>query len=197
MINSDQPLQPLSQNELTELETFLVSDQTPEECMSSLEMIDGFMTAIVIGPETVPDNIWIPYLLNPENRPQPIFQTDEEAAEITALLVRHIGAIANQFETDPEEFLPLYEMFGYSEDEERELAIEEWALGFVLGMELTHEAWQPFFADEETAMLAGPVFILGKITDDFETMSQEEKDETAGMLDESVIRMYNYWQQDV
>jgi len=155
------------------------------------------MTAIVIGPETVPDNIWIPYLLNPENRPQPIFQTDEEAAEITALLVRHIGAIANQFETDPEEFLPLYEMFGYSEDEERELAIEEWALGFVLGMELTHEAWQPFFADEETAMLAGPVFILGKITDDFETMSQEEKDETAGMLDESVIRMYNYWQQDV
>jgi uncharacterized protein len=188
-------LHPLAQDELTQLETFLTSDLTPEDCMSSLEMIDGYMTAIVIGPEIVPQDQWIPYLLNPEKQQQDVFQSDEQAEEITDLLARHIGAIASQFENDPEEFLPLYEMFSYGEDEERELAIEEWALGFILGMELAHEAWQPLFANEESAMLAGPLFILGRITDDYETMSQEERDEMTSMLDESVVRIYDFWNQ--
>lgn len=194
MIYSELPLQPLSQNELTHLESFLASDFTPEDCMSSLEMIDGYMTALVIGPEEVPSDRWITYLLNPEKQRKDVFASEDEAAEITSLLVRHIGAIENQFKTDAEGFLPLYEMFSYADEDERELAIEEWALGFILGMELCHESWQPMFADEENAMLAGPVFVLGKITDDYNTMTQQEKDEMADMLDESIIGMYRFFQ---
>lgn len=194
MIYSETLPQPLSQNELTHLETFLASDYTPEDCMSSLEMIDGYMSALVIGPEEVSSEKWIAYLLNPEKQRTDVFASAEEAEEITSLLQRHIGAIANQLKTDPEGFLPLYEMFSYAEEEERELAIEEWALGFILGMELCHEAWQPMFADEEHAMLAGPVFVLGKITDDYNTMTQQEKDEMADMLDESIIGMYRFFQ---
>ncbi len=195
MINSEKALQPLSQDELTELETFLASDQTPEDCMSSLEMIDGYMTSLVIGPESVSRTRWIPYLLNPEKQRTDLFESEAQDERITSLLERHIAAIADQFENEPENFLPIYEMFGYAAEEERELAVEEWALGFILGMELCHEAWQPLFANEEQAMLAGPVFVLGKITDDYETMSQEEKDEMADMLDESVIRMFSFWKQ--
>jgi uncharacterized protein len=192
---SEKNLQPLSQDELTELETFLASDKTPEDCMSSLEMIDGYMTALVIGPESISRSVWIPYLLNPEKQRTDLFESDTQAERITSLLERHIEAIADQFENEPENFLPIYEMFGYEAEEERELAVEEWALGFILGMELCHEAWQPLFANEEQAMLAGPVFVLGKITDDYETMSQEERDEMADMLDESVIRMFSFWKQ--
>jgi uncharacterized protein len=195
MIYTSLPLEPLSQEELAHLESFLASDLTPEDCMSSLEMIDGYMTALVIGPEEVASGRWITYLLNPEKQQPDVFGSEEQAVEISALLERHIGAIANQFKTEPEGFLPLYEMFSYGEEEERELAIEEWALGFILGMELCHEAWQPLFADEERAMLAGPVFVLGKITDDFEAMSQEEKDEMADMLDESIISMYRFFRE--
>lgn len=195
MIQYDASQIPLSQEELTELETFLTSDKTPEECMSSLEMIDGYMTALVIGPEMVAQYRWIQYLLDPENKQEKIFDTPEEEAEITDILLRHSSAIAAQFESNPEEFLPIYEMFSYGEEEERELAIEEWALGFILGMELSHEAWQPLFAAEETAMLAGPLFILGKITEDYETMTQEEKDQITSMLDEAVIGIHAFWQE--
>ncbi|MBN1928256.1 MAG: UPF0149 family protein [Chlorobiaceae bacterium] len=195
MIQYDSSLLPLSQDELNGLESFLVSGKTPEECMSSLEMIDGYMTALVIGPELVPQFRWIQYMLDPENTKEQIFDTPEEEAEITALLLRHASAIADQFEENPEEFLPLYEMFGYGEPEEREIAIEEWALGFILGMELSHEAWQPLFAEENTAMLAGPLFILGRISDDYETMSQQERDDITAMLDESIIGIHAFWQQ--
>lgn len=195
MIQTDASLIPLSQDELTELESFLTSDRTPEECMASLEMIDGYMTALVIGPEMVAQFRWIQYLLDPENKKESIFETPEDEENITSLLLRHSSAIAAQFENDPESFLPMYEMFGYSEDAEREIAIEEWALGFIIGMELAHEAWQPLFATENTAMLAGPVFILGRINDDYDTMSQEERDEVTSMLDESIYGIYMFWQQ--
>ncbi|NTU68972.1 MAG: UPF0149 family protein [Chlorobiaceae bacterium] len=196
MINSERPLLPLSQDELTELETFLASNETPEDCMSSLEMIDGFMTALVIGPETVSSDTWIPYLLNPEKQSKDVFADEAQALQISSLLERHIGAISNQFGNAPDAFLPIYEMFSYGSDEERELAIEEWALGFILGMELSHEAWQPLFGNEESAMLAGPVFVLGKITEDYDTLSQEERDELADMLDESIVKMFTFWQQN-
>jgi uncharacterized protein len=197
MIQSDPNLLPLSQDELTELETFLTSDKTPEECMASLEMIDGYMTALVIGPEMIAQYRWIQYLLDPENKQEKIFDSPEEEAIITGMLLRHSSAIAAQFENDPEDFLPIYELFGYGEEEERELAIEEWALGFILGMELAHEAWQPLFASEETAMLAGPLFILGRITDDYESMTQEERDSVTAMLDEAVLGIHVYWQQQL
>jgi uncharacterized protein len=196
MIYTEVPMQPLSQDELTHLESFLASDLTPEDCMSSLEMIDGYMTALVIGPEEVPSERWITYLLNPEKQQKDVFGSEEEAREIGSLLERHIWGIANQFRSDAEGFLPIYEMFSYGSEEERELAVEEWALGFILGMELCHEAWQPMFGHEESAMLAGPVFVLGKITDDYDTLSQEEKDELADLLDESVVKIFNFWQQN-
>jgi uncharacterized protein len=195
MIQSELSLQPLSEQELVMLETFLASPGTTEESMASLEMIDGYMTAIVIGPEMITEHRWLRYMLDPENRTEKLFESTEDEERIVSLLNRHISAIADQFKNDPEDFLPLYEMFSYGNDEERELAIEEWALGFILGMELSHDAWQPLFADESSSMLAGPLFILGKVTDDYDTMSQEEKDEMLDMLDESIIGIYAFWQQ--
>jgi uncharacterized protein len=195
MIQSELSLQPLSEQELVMLETFLASPGITEESMASLEMIDGYMTAIVIGPEMITEHRWIRYMLDPENRREKLFESTEDEERIVSLLNRHISAIADQFKTDPEDFLPLYEMFSYGNDEERELAIEEWALGFILGMELSNDAWQPLFANESSSMLAGPLFILGKVTDDYDTMSQEEKDEMLDMLDESIIGIYAFWQQ--
>jgi uncharacterized protein len=195
MLQSERAHQPLSEEELNMLEAFLTSADSPEECMNSLEMIDGYLTAIVIGPEVVPEHRWIKYMLDPENLRENLFNSPEDEAAITDLLSRHVLAIDSQFENDPEAFLPIYEMFNYSEEEERQIAIEEWALGFILGMELCHEAWQPLFSDESTAMLAGPLFVLGKVTDDYDKMSQEEKDQMIDMLDESIIGIYAFWQQ--
>jgi uncharacterized protein len=195
MLQSERAHQPLSEEELNMLEAFLASADSPEECMNSLEMIDGYLTAIVIGPEVVPEHRWIKYMLDPENLRENLFNSPEDEARITDLLNRHVNAIDAQFESEPEGFLPIYEMFSYSEEEERQIAIEEWALGFILGIELSHEAWQPLFSDESTAMLAGPLFVLGKVTEDYDTMSQEEKDQMVDMLDESIIGIYAFWQQ--
>ena len=51
--------EPLSDAELDELEVFLASDAVPQDCMD-LEMLDGFLTAIVSGPESIQPSEWLP-----------------------------------------------------------------------------------------------------------------------------------------
>jgi len=51
--------EPLSDPELDELEGFLASDLVPQDCMD-LEMLDGFLTAIVSGPDSVQPSEWLP-----------------------------------------------------------------------------------------------------------------------------------------
>ena len=51
--------EPLTDAELDELEGFLASDAVPQDCMD-LEMLDGFLTAIVSGPESIQPSEWLP-----------------------------------------------------------------------------------------------------------------------------------------
>ncbi|MGV8711573.1 MAG: UPF0149 family protein, partial [Nitrosomonas sp.] len=52
-------LLPLSQKEMDELDDFLISDITSDETMT-LDILDGYLTAIVSGPVTLSLNDWLP-----------------------------------------------------------------------------------------------------------------------------------------
>jgi hypothetical protein len=51
--------EPLTDAELDELEVFLASDAVPQDCMD-LEMLDGYLTAVVSGPEMIQPSEWLP-----------------------------------------------------------------------------------------------------------------------------------------
>jgi uncharacterized protein len=196
-MNQIDPLpQPLSDEEFGILESVLVSDLMPEDSFSSIEMVDGYMTALIVGPEEVQPDTWIPYMWNQEKNDEPCFSSETEAAIIREMLVRHMNTIALQFLNDPDGFLPLFETFCYNDDEEKELAVENWALGFTMGMELTQESWTPLFADEDSGMLAMPMLILSKITDDYNALSKNDISDMIQLLPNFVIKIYKYWTQE-
>ncbi len=192
---SESQQQPLSNEELDTLESFLSSDSTPEDCLFPIEMVDGYMTALVVGPEVIPTERWISSLWDQENNEHPSFSSVAEEKKIHDLLVRHFDTIAQQFEEAPDEFFPLFEQYGYADEEEKRLAVENWALGFTVGMELAHASWKPFLEDEESAQLVMPMFLLAKITDDFDDLTEEDLDNMALLMPGFVIRIYDYWKE--
>ena len=194
--DSQQQQQRLSDEELEKLDDFLGSDSTPEECLFPVEMLDGYMTALIVGPDVIEPDIWIPYIWDQENSEEPYFSSEAEEKTIRDLLVRHMNTIALQFNEDPEDFVPLYEQFGYSDEEERRIAIENWALGFSVGIELTHGSWNSFLEDEETAQLVLPMFILAKITDDFDDLSEDDIIGLEQLMPDLVVKIYYYWNQE-
>ena len=64
--NSGQLL-PLSQEEMNELDDFLMSDITSDETMA-LDVLDGYLTAIVSGPVTLKLDEWLPGIWGADKR---------------------------------------------------------------------------------------------------------------------------------
>ena len=195
-MNSSDPLQkPLSVEEFGKLERFLFSDLMLEESFSSVEMVDGYMTALVAGPEVVASEVWIPYIWSQGKHDEPLFSSEFEGKSVEEYLVRHMNSILSQFNNDACGFVPLFERSRYADKKKKELAVENWALGFTMGIELVHESWQPLFKDEETGMLVMPMLILSKVTDDYQKLSKDEILDLVQLIPDFVIKIYEYWKR--
>ena len=82
---SDRALdEPLSDAELDELEAFLSSDAVPQDCMD-LEMLDGYLCAIVSGPEVIQPSEWLPGVWSEGGRAAtPAYTSTEQAQHVMA-----------------------------------------------------------------------------------------------------------------
>jgi len=196
MNSSDPSMQPLSLDELSTLEQFLVSEKTPPDSLSSLEMLDGYMTAAAVGPQVFEVDDWYASMWDQGKKLAPEFSSPEEAQSIGELIVRHNNSITVLLEEEPEEYLPLFDRVGYESDEVRKLAVEEWAMGFIIGMELAYDAWRPLFDDEEAAVLSMSIFMLSKVSDDFDHLTDKEIAELTESVAESVICIHSFWHGD-
>lgn len=124
---------PLSPAELDELETFLDSDDAPESTMD-VSTLEGFFTAIVIGPQMVPPSHWLPWVWDMESgKTEVSFASLEQANRIMGLLLRMMNGIADAFVRDPAAFEPMYWR-------EVQWGAAEWCEGFLLGTQFA-DAW--------------------------------------------------------
>jgi uncharacterized protein len=96
---------PLSDDELEELDRFLLSEAASDETML-LDMLDGYLTAIVIGPTTILPSRWLPGMWGPSEDDEPRFETPEQAQRILELVMRHMNGIAWTLQYDPDAFDP-------------------------------------------------------------------------------------------
>lgn len=148
--------QPLSDKEFNELDEFLLSDRCADDGMT-MDSLHGYLTALVIGPETVMMSEWLPRVWGSSGK-APAFKSEKEAQRITGLIARFMNEIAITFEVAPKEYEPL---FCEREWEGRTLIdAEAWAWGFWEGIDLRAEAWEPIWSSN-LAPLMEPIYLLG------------------------------------
>ncbi|RDD30278.1 YecA family protein [Prosthecochloris sp. ZM] len=195
MNSSDELMQPVSAEELVELEDFLLSEKTSENAMT-LDMVDGYLTAIVVGPTTPLPDDWMPYIWGMDDDKAPEFDSDEEARRLTLIILRYMNTIAGALIDNPDAYLPLFDRCTYANQEDEDLAVESWAYAFAMGIELTREEWKPLFDDDEASGLLLPIFILGKIGEEWDDIAKEELDEWRDAVVEAVAGIYEFWLSD-
>jgi uncharacterized protein len=83
---------PLSEAEFAELDQFLMSDATSDETLW-IDALDGYLTAIAIGPKHVPLNRWFPEIWGPDEQDAPQFKSKAQAQHIIDLIFRHFNGI--------------------------------------------------------------------------------------------------------
>jgi uncharacterized protein len=105
-----------------------------------LEEVDGYFCALISGPDSVMPSEYLPYVFGGV---MPEFSSAERANEIMGLLLQHWNYIAATLLRDKFYFPLLFE------DEDGKCYANDWAHGYMLGVQLRRESWSGLIEDEE------------------------------------------------
>jgi len=155
----------IADSELEELDDFLFSDAVPEEVMS-IDMIDGFLTSLIIGPVTVLPSRWLPLVwdMSGEGK-EPEFESVEQRQRLTALLMKMANRIIMELVyTDAFETLP--DSGFYEIEDEKDNAVMLWAAGFIAGVLMSDSEWEEAAADKNVLTLLSAFYAFLAHTDD-------------------------------
>jgi uncharacterized protein len=176
--------------DLEPLARYLNSDLSPDNCMG-LSDLDGFLTAIVIGPEPIMPSEWLPVVWGNE---EPAFKSESQMETLINLIMSRYNEIVTAFDADPEKFEPIFWKRSTGE-----VIVMDWAAGFLEAVEMRRTAWEPLFSHRRAKVLLEPLLILG---DD----GEHDRERDAGdrwkefyasrpdVIPNCVLGIYNFWE---
>jgi uncharacterized protein len=187
--------QPLNSHELDRLEEFL--DGIGPAAMN-IEMLDGYLTALICGPDMVPPSEYLPQILGEDHS----FDGDKQAMEILGLVMRHWNSIASTLARTLEKDRALngddVHFPVLLEDEDGVAYANEWATGFMLGVRIRPESWRKLMNSDTYGGAMIPIMMLDHEHDPDPamrppTMTPDKRNELIAIMVVGVMEIYRYF----
>lgn len=128
-----------------QMKDFLDSKELGEDARSHLSYANGLMTAVIVSPAIVSPAEWMPLVSSPTGQCERL----EDAQLFANFTMLHYYSILRSLNGHDEPYQPLF-----WEDENKRIVTRDWAAGFLHGMRLRREAWEPFLGDTYMEMMA-------------------------------------------
>jgi yecA family protein len=144
--------QPLTDAELDRLDEVL--KRFGDKRAMNLEVVDGFFAALICSPDNVPPSEYLPEIWGGDMINEDVFAAQPILRELISLVTRHWNVISHTLRSG-DVFTPLL-----LEDEHGVARGNDWANGFMRGMEMRREDWAPFLGDDEHGGSLVPLFLL-------------------------------------
>ncbi len=143
--------------QMKNLREFLDADELHDEALDYIATC-GYLTALTISPEAVPEQEWIAELFAEE----PSYKDEAQRAEIEAALLVLKANIERQLASDEDFVLPCELSLGDDPDYSE---LRGWCIGFLEGVFLREDAW---FEDdeEEISELLLPIMVGSGLFDE-------------------------------
>ena len=107
----------------------------PAPLVHGASMLDGYLTAIAIGPCSIPPEKWFVHLLGERGR---IASASGATMAALTVIATRFNAISQGLSLAPSKHAPLFEKTGDG------LALPHpWCMGFLSAMQLRFDEWQP------------------------------------------------------
>ncbi|MBA1187457.1 YecA family protein [Pseudomonas entomophila] len=164
--------------QLTRLQAFLDADELHEEALDYVAA-HGYLTALSICAEDVPEREWIDALF----AEQPRYTSEAQRTEIETTLASLKAHIARQLASDEEFELPCDLDLG---DEPDDSDLRGWCIGFMEGVFLREEAWFEN-AEEEVSEMLLPIMVGSGLFD--EQPEFEDIARTPSLQDDMIVQI--------
>ena len=133
----------LSDDDFDALEALLTSDVVPEDCMN-LEMLDGYLAAVVSSPEVVPVERWLPGVWSAHGD-EVSFSGGSRMQRAIQLVLAYYNELVDSVGDEDG-----WEPFCYAVADGDTIGVgEEWIEGFAQGLELWPVDWPERIPDEQ------------------------------------------------
>jgi uncharacterized protein len=168
------PVTPLTAAELDALDALLQA--LPSDGAMTLDGLDGFLTALVVGPPAVlatwPTADWLPWVWGGDGAagaaeaapfaPFP-FASKRQRKTTVVMLLRHLRHLSQQLTESPATWEPIFSIAeqGGSQAAGEWVDARDWCTGFLQAVDLQPEAWGDTWQDPASAPLLAPLLVLG------------------------------------
>ena len=121
---------------------------------------------------------------------EPEFETQEEMRTVLGTIMGRYNEIAAGFNSDPEEFGPIF-----WEGPEGEVIASDWAGGFLDAVALRPLAWRPLFEDSRSGALLAPLFLLSGDVEVADSAADEDEllAEASDMIPTCIAGIHEFW----
>ncbi len=186
------PIQ-ISDRELDELQDFLLSDAVPEGAMS-LDTLDGFFTALIIGPITVLPSAWLPLVWDMSGSgEEPKFESLEQAQRIIELLMKMMNSIVELLTKYPDYYEPLPDTIELENEKAKDFLIMIWATGFMIGVSYNEVDWEPLFRNDTATGLLSVISVLSIRPDNSDPLPSQECRKFWERVPDCVLELNEFW----
>ena len=180
---------PLDDFEHDELESFLLSLEY-DEAMLNMSEFDGFITAIVSGPDTVQPTEWLQMVWGGD-RNAPALESPEAFERLIGLMMRHHNTTAITLMEEPESFEPWF--MENRVDGKNFLVVDDWCIGYMRGVMLRQEAWQPKEFDLVELLSPIPLFTSNEGWDLLDQLADKHVEYLQNQVAPAARAAHAYW----
>lgn len=179
----------ITEADIERLDDFLLSDASGEEAMM-IDELHGFLTAVISGPEMV-----MPSEFFPEIWHEPEFETMNQAQDISSIVLRLYNDISGSLRTG--DFEPL--LLEKPQEHGDPVPIPDgWCAGYIRGMKLRVESWQPHLSKLSDWFFPISTFGLAHDEEVEEILLPKTLEEHAALVEkisESAIEIARYFRK--
>ncbi len=189
------PHRPLSDAEIDELDQFLLYADV-EDSMT-LDMLDGYLHALAVGPARPTPQQWMPRIWGENHKDtMPPTRDAGQARRMVDLVQRLFLSIVQRLDdARGATMAPLWSSFEESGVEYDDAQI--WACGFLDGLELCRDAWQPLLDTQQGQAWLRPLRELGEDAPDAEAQARSAtamaRQKLSHEIPDAVLSMHAYW----
>ncbi|UAA38578.1 UPF0149 family protein [Paraneptunicella aestuarii] len=187
--------EPLEDDDLTFIEDILEKYGNDDSILCASEL-DGFLTAIVSGPNMLLPSQWMPEIWGGAGN-EPEWESEQEVQRFMSLVMRNMNNNIDMLMHYPDEFECLFDMgIPAEEGGDPVLIPEEWCFGYIRGMTLGD--WPEWSELPEELKMALDMVALFGLEDNFdvvENLSMEEHQELTHAIAPAAAALYHYFLQ--
>jgi len=159
-----------------------------DDSILDVSELDGFLTAIVSGPNMLMPSQWLPEVWGgADNSPE--WESMAEFERFMGAVMEMMNSSASFLMDSPEEYTAMFNISSAVEPEV--VVVEEWCFGYMRGVRLGN--W-PTLPDEMDTWLEA--IALHGLEENFPVLEQltlEERQQTVTEIEPAVRRLHKYW----